>query len=215
MNPRLNQIALVIMVAIAGYMAWQLQQSIYENKGRLKAELDPYSRDTVVFSWNSDVDVPMERRFIEAFDEWRGKASRIIIDLHSPGGSLMEGRKVIAFIDRMKRTHRVDTRVGDYHSCLSMCVPIYLQGQTRYAAANSKWMFHEPRSYDFATGEEIKVPKGESDGLSRRFFERYFTNSEMDPAWRRQLEKEWRGQDVWRTGRQLVEENSNIIHELF
>lgn len=209
-----SQIAFIAMVAFAGYMAWQLQQSIYENKGRLAAKLDPSARDTVVLSWNSDIDVPMERRFSEAFDEWRVKVRRFVIDLHSPGGSLAEGRKVIKLINRMKRTHRVDTRVSAHHSCLSMCVPIYLQGQTRYAAANSKWMFHEPRSYDFVTGEEVSGPKNEQDGLSKRFFERYFTNSEMNAAWRRKLEQEWRGQDVWRSGSQLVDENSNIIHQL-
>ena len=211
---KFNQIALIVMVALAGYMAWQLQQSIYENKGRLAAEIDPSARDTVVLSWNSEVDVPMEQRFKEAFDEWRGKVRRIVIDLHSPGGSLAEGRKVIELITRMKRTHRVDTRVGANHSCLSMCVPIYLQGQTRYAAANSQWMFHEPRSFDFMTGEEVKGPISEQRSMSKRFFERYFTNSEMDPAWRRKLEHEWLGRDVWRTGRQLVDEGSNIVHEL-
>ena len=169
---KLNQIALVVMVAIAGYMAWTLQQSIYENKGRLGAELDPSARDTVVFSWNSEIDVPMLQRFIEAYDKWRYKANRIVIDLHSPGGSLTERRKVIAFINRMKQTHRVDTRVGSRHSCLSMCVPIYLQGQTRYAAANSQWMFHEPRSFDFVTGEEVRGPKSEQQQMSNRFFAR-------------------------------------------
>jgi len=211
---KLNQIALVVMVAIAGYMAWQLQQSIYENKGRLVAELDPSSRDTVIFSWNSEIDVPMEQRFIEAFDKWQYKVARVVIDLHSPGGSLTEGRKVINVINRMKSTHRVDTRVGSHHSCLSMCVPIYLQGQTRYAAANSKWMFHEPRSYDVFTGEEVKGPTSEQRDLSERFFAKYFTNSEMNSAWRTQLEQEWRGKDVWRTGSQLVDEGSNIIHQL-
>ena len=211
---KLNQIALIVMVAIAGFMAWQMQQSIYENKGRLVVEKDPSDRNAVVFSWNSEIDVPMERRFIEAFDEWRGKANRIVIDLHSPGGSLMEGRKVIKLINRMKRTHRVDTRVGTNHSCLSMCVPIYLRGQTRFAAANSQWMFHEPRSFDFLSGEEVKEPEREQQATARRFFDRYFTNSEMDPAWRRQLEREWRGKDVWRTGSQLVDEKSNIIHQL-
>lgn len=211
---KFNQIALVIMVAIAGYMAWQLQQSIYENKGRLVVEQDRSARDTVVFSWSSEIEVPMERRFIEAFDEWRQKANRIIIDLHSPGGSLMEGRKVINLINRMKQTHRVDTRVGANHACLSMCVPIYLRGQTRFAAANSQWMFHEPRSYDFLSGEKVDGPKSEQQAMARRFFERYFTNSEMDPAWRRQLEREWRGKDVWRLGSQLVDEKSNIIHQL-
>ena len=75
-------------------------------------------------------------------------------------------------------------------------------------------MFHEPRTFDYFTGEEVKGPKSEMEGLSKRFFNRYFTNSEMSPAWRAQLEKEWKGKDVWRSGRQLVDERSNIIHQL-
>ncbi|MGI9465137.1 MAG: ATP-dependent Clp protease proteolytic subunit [Aestuariivirgaceae bacterium] len=215
MAVKLNRIALVVMIGIAGYLAWQHQQQLFEDKGRLVAARDPAASDTVVLSWRSEIDVPMRRRVLEAYDEWKGKVRRIVIDLHSPGGSLMEGRRVIELINTMKRTHRVDTRVGTNHSCLSMCVPIYLQGQTRFAAASSQWMFHEPRVFDYFTGEEVKTPKSEREGLARRFFGRYFTNSEMDPAWRRQLEQQWRGKDVWRTGRQLVDEGSNIIHELF
>ncbi len=212
---KFNQIALVVMIAIACYLAWQHQQQLFEDKGRLVVERDPAYDDTVVFSWKSEIDVPMRRRVLEAFEAWKSQASRIIIDLHSPGGSLMEGRRVIELINHMKRTHRVDTWVGAHHSCLSMCVPIYLQGETRLAAASSQWMFHEPRVFDYFTGEEVKTPKSEREGLARRFFGRYFTNSEMNPAWRRQLEQEWRGREVWRTGRQLVDEKSNIIHQLF
>jgi ATP-dependent protease ClpP protease subunit len=214
MRIKFNQIALVAMSAVALFMAWQLQQGIYENKGRLHVEPDPSSPGTVVFSWNSKIDVPMEQRFKEAFDTWKNRSSRIVIDLHSPGGSLREGRKIIELIQRMKRTHQVDTVVAAYHSCLSMCVPIFLQGERRIAAANSNWMFHEPRSVDFLTGEEVKVPESERKEAARSFFERYFVQSEMDPSWRRQLERDWKGRDVWRTGKQLVDEKSNIIHTL-
>lgn len=211
---KLNQLVLILLVAVALYMGWRHQQTVFDNQGRLVAELEAGSSDTVVFYWKSDIDMPMAVRFREAFDEWRDRTRRVVIDLHSPGGSLWEGRRVIEQINRMKRTHRVDTRVTGYHSCLSMCVPIFLQGQNRTASAASKWMFHEPGVFDHLTGEKVNIPEGELKALARRFFELYYVNSDMNPTWRRALEREWQGKDVWRSGQQLVDEGSNIIHSL-
>ena len=72
---------------------------------------------------------------VEAFEKARNEVRSVIMDLSSPGGSLYEGREVIRVIDRMKRTHKVATHVGRKQICLSMCVPIFLQGQERVAAA--------------------------------------------------------------------------------
>ena len=153
----------------------------------------------------------MARRFEEAWREWRNEGSRVIIDLHSPGGVIAEGADVIRVIDQMKRTHIVDTRIRNRRACYSMCVPIYLQGETRYAAANARFMFHEPTAYDVYTGEEVRQPQSERDRVSRRFFERYFVNSPIDPAWLEKLAREWKGRDVFYSARQLTDQNSNIV----
>ncbi len=212
MRPKANQLVLWAAIAIAGYMGWQHYQRVYEDKGRLKVVVE---RETAIFSWHNSVELPMARRLLEAYEKTKDKAKRIVIDLSSPGGSLHEGAEVIEVINHMKKTHTVDTYVGNKSICLSMCVPIYLQGQSRLGARSSRWMFHEPYLADFFSGGEVAGPEFERQYTARKFFRKYFTNSPMDLAWRKRLEQEWKGKEVWKTGQQLFEEKSNIVTRLF
>ncbi|GJL93939.1 MAG: hypothetical protein DHS20C05_03440 [Hyphococcus sp.] len=209
-----NKITLAATVLIfvgLMFVAWQSEQRIYEVNGQLVVRADQHDPDALVFAWRDGIDVPMARHFADAYDEYRGEASRIIIELNSTGGSLYEGGQVIKVIDRMKRTHKVDTRVGPRRICLSMCVPIFLQGEERSAAATARFMFHEPTLTDAITGKPVKEPEFEKEFSSQRFVDRYFVNSPMDPDWRDDLIAEWRGRDIWRSGKQLVDEGSNIV----
>lgn len=209
MKPR--PILLLFLFALMAFLAWRNEQITFLNGGQLAVRQDGAS---VVLTWRSGVDAPMAKRFSEAYSAWAGDTGHFIIDLNSPGGALSEGRAVIEVIDRMKRTHRVDTRVGPGRKCLSMCVPIFLQGETRTAAANARFMFHEPTSRDAITGEVVDTLAFEQRMISERFFNRYFVNSPMDPAWAADLRRKWRGRDVWKSGRDLVREGSNIITDL-
>ena len=204
-------IATVVLLAMTALLITRNDQFVFRDEGKLVVEPDRSDPDAVIFYWRSDVDVPMARRFAEGFEEWRDKADRIIIDLNSPGGAIREGEAVIREIEKMKRTHIIDTRVRNRRACYSMCVPIFLQGEQRTAAANARFMFHEPSAYDYFTGEKVKEPDFERELTSRRFFQRYFIDSEMDPAWRDNLAQEWLGRDVFRTAQQLVDERSNIV----
>ena len=206
---------LVLAVGVFGVLYWTFQSRVHEDKGRLSVTQLNDSLNTIVLSWHSQIEVPMLRRFEEAFATWRNRTGRFVIDLSSPGGALYEGRRVIEFIERMKRSHRVDTQVGPGESCLSMCVPIYLQGETRRAGASSKWMFHEPEFYDTVTDEKTEVRDSERRALAERFFEKYIANSPITPAWQTRLKAEWQGQEVWRSGQQLMDERSGIVTELY
>ncbi|MEM7067858.1 MAG: ATP-dependent Clp protease proteolytic subunit [Pseudomonadota bacterium] len=212
MPRRKIQFLMVIFTALAAYLYWQHQENIFGNKGRLVAI---QTDDAVILSWHHEIDVPMAKRFAEAFEEWEQKTGHFIIDLHSPGGALREGGNVINEIEKMKPTHLITTSVGPGQTCASMCVPIYLAGENRIAATSSHWMFHEPSASNFFTGEEIDQPEIEREHFNNRFFEKYFTNSDMDPAWREQLRRDWIGNEIWKTGVQLVNERSNIILELY
>ncbi len=209
---RLNQIALFLMCVILVFLAWQSEQRIFLTGARLAVTEE--APGTVRFAWRSPVAAPMARRFEDAFEEWRGRSERIIIDLNSPGGSLAEGRAVIGVIDEMKRSHTVETRVGPGRACLSMCVPIFLTGEVRVAAPSSRWMFHEPTAMDAVTGEEVRIPEFERRYASDKFVRDFFVNSDINTAWLDGLVAEWRGRDVWRTGRELMDEGSGIIQRL-
>ena len=210
----LNRLALIGMFGLAAYMAWDYQQRLLADKGRLKISQSQVVPGAVEFSWGHAIEVPMEQRFIDGFNEWRDKTNHFVISLHSPGGALREGRKVIDVIRQMKKTHKVDTYVGPGGACLSMCVPLFLQGQTRIASSSSKWMFHEPSSRDFFTDEKISEPEFERRAMVRRFVDRYFVNSPIAPKWRQNLLQVWKGKDIWANGAQLMAEKSNIITRL-
>lgn len=206
--------ATIILLAMTALMIARNEELVFRDEGRLVIELDPSDPNAVIFYWRSDVETPMAHRFAEGFTEWKDKTDRIVIDLHSPGGAIREGEAVIREIERMKRTHIVDTRVRSRRACYSMCVPIFLQGERRSAAPNARFMFHQPTAYDYFTGERVDEPEWEREMTAQRFFRRYFVDSPITPAWRDQLALEWRGKDVFRSAQELVDEQSNIVTDL-
>ncbi len=207
-------IVTIALLAMTALMIARNEELVFRDEGRLVAEVDPSDPNTVIFYWRNDVETPMARRFAEGFTEWKDKAVRIVIDLHSPGGAIREGEAVIREIERMKRTHIVDTRVRARCACYSMCVPIFLQGGKRSAAPSARFMFHQPTSYEYFTGERIEEPEWEREMAAQKFFRRYFVDSPITPAWRDQLALEWRGKDVFRSAQELVDERSNIVTDL-
>jgi hypothetical protein len=213
MNSRIVPLIVLALFATAVFLLQRSEREHTENIGRLAVREDP-SRDAVVLSWSSEVAAPMGRRFEEAYDAYRDEVSLFVLELNSPGGLVSEGRRVIALLERMERTHDIETRVRAGRICLSMCVPIYLKGDRRVASPDARFMFHEPASYDSYTGERGGGPAFERRFIADRFFDRYFENSPMDPEWRRWLEREWVGKDVWKTGRQLADERSGVVTDL-
>ena len=142
------------------------------------------------------------------------KLITFIIDLNSPGGAIAEGENVIRQIDAMRRTHQIDTRVRAGRACYSMCVPIFLQGEERIAAANARFMFHEPTARDYFTDEEVAQPEFEKRYTTARFVDRYFVNSPMNQTWLDDLLAQWRGRDIFKTARELDEEDAGIVTQL-
>jgi hypothetical protein len=92
-----------------------------------------------------------------------------------------------------------------------MCVPVYLQGELRIAAASSQWMFHEPNSVDPLTGKAAFSYEFENRQSAMEVFNRFFKNSDMDPQWREQLREKIRIGEVWKTARELKDERSKIV----
>lgn len=209
-----NRIRYALTLALfAGlaFFAWKSGRKVYEDGPSLQIA---QAGDAVVLRWAHGVEAPMAERFAAAFAAWKDKTRRFVIELDSPGGALVEGRLVIAVIEAMKATHEVETYVGAGADCLSMCVPIYLAGEKRTAAADARFMFHEPSSYDLATDEKVKRPGFEQKMTSEKFFERYFTQSEMNPEWREKLRANWRGRDLWFTAADLVEQGSGVVERV-
>lgn len=205
-----NRLLLFGLIIVAVVMGWRLYQQKHADTGQLAASL---RGKTLIVAWTGRVELPMHTLLARAFDKWRSRSERILLQLNSPGGSLREGGDVIELLQRIKHTHKLDTYVASAAICMSMCVPIFLQGDNRIAAPDARFMFHEPKRY-FDDGSEAKGFSFEREALTRRFFNKYFVNSPMDAQWRGQLEKDWIGKDIFMSGAQLLEDSSNIVTRL-
>lgn len=168
---------------------------------------------TVIFRWEGEIAPPMYREIAKAYDTWRYKANHIILSLSSGGGSLRHGDHVIELLRRIRKTHRLDTVVDRSSACASMCVPIYLQGQMRYAAPASRWMFHEVRILDSLSQKEVD-DKRAKHRYTNLFFEKYFLPAKVSWRWLSDVRRRIVGRDYWRSGDDLVREHSGIVHRL-
>lgn len=201
----------LVLFALLAVFALRSGRQVYETGPVLAISEE---EGAAVFRWEGPVAAPMAHRLRAAFETAKGGTERIIIELSSPGGALIEGRAVIEEIERMKKTHVVAARVRDGETCASMCVPIFLAGQARIAGPESRFLFHEPSSVDMITDETVNRPAFEARRDADRFFTRHFERSAMAAAWRDKLRQDWKGRDVWKTGEALVAEGSGVVTEL-
>ena len=97
-----------------------------------------------------------------------------------------------------------------------MCVPVYLQGQRRIAAANAEFMFHEVNFRDFFSKEKDQsVPDTAIGAETDRFFDTYFERAGVAQLWIRKVRADVAGgNEVWKTGRELLDEKSGIVQQL-
>ncbi len=158
----------------------------------------------------------MAIRIAEAFARHKDEAHKIILTLSSPGGSLDQGAEVVRLLDRIGQTHMLVTSVDAGGICASMCVPVYLQGQRRIAAANAEFMFHEVNFRDFFSKEKDQsVPDSAIGAETDRFFDTYFETAGVPQSWIRKVRADVAGgNEVWKTGRELLDEKSGIVQQL-
>lgn len=210
----MNRLVWIGMLAAVVVLYTVFEDGLLQRAGTLEVTTKGVSDDTVVFEWRGEVAPPMTNMIRKAYNQWGPKKTRIILSLHSPGGMLGEGDRVVRLLKKISRTHQLDTVVETRRTCASMCVPIYLQGENRLAAGSSRWLFHEPRAYDFVTDEPIPASKGETEAMTKRFLQRYFIRPDVSEPWVANTREQMRGRDYWRTGDQLVNEKSGIIKRL-
>lgn len=177
----------------------------------LKVVVHEGDPQTVVLEWTGPIDSPMADLFQAEFKRRKRDAKTFVIDLHSPGGSVVEGERVIKSISEMTPTHSIRTFVGPGNECSSMCVPIYLQGELRIAASSSQFMFHEPYAVDPVTGQEAFQYEFEKRQSSMDIFGRYYRSSEIDKQWLEAMRAKARHGEVWKTGQELKDERSKIV----
>lgn len=179
-------------------------------------EVTPAAGDgTLRLEWRGKVAAPMAKKIGEAFDLYGSEARRVELTLSSPGGTLGEGRNVIAVLQRIGRTRELVTHVRAGRMCASMCVPVYLQGKERTAAARARFMFHQVSFRDFYEGEDENVPSAAKERATDTLFGLYFEPAGVPERWIAAIKLEMAGgRDVWKSGAELARDGSNIVQRI-
>lgn len=201
----------VIALAIVA-LSENVFDRILRNAGTLSADRDPADPSTVIFTWHGPVEHPMAEKVASAFGDWRDTTNRIVLRLDSNGGLVDHGRRVIAVLRYIKRTHRLDTAVESGDHCASMCVPIFLEGEDRMAGGRSHWLFHQVQIHDRFDDKRMQLSDRERAAITAEFFEEHFVPAGVDRAWIAHLQPQMaNGTDVWLTGRELLQARTGIV----
>ena len=216
-SKQLNRILWVTVIVLIGFFAYRAQDTIemaLSGVGKLDVRPEPHS-STLYLRWRGQVDSPMAQRISEALDKHGGEASRIVLSLSSPGGSLVHGAEVIRLLQRAGDRRQLETIVEGRGICASMCVPVYLQGQLRRASENARFMFHEVSFRESFSDDKVDVPERAIGNATDRFFVRYFLPAGVPEDWVRQVRRDISGGiDVWKSARELVDENAGIVQRI-
>jgi ATP-dependent protease ClpP protease subunit len=176
----------------------------------------------IVLAWNGPIAKPMRDDMAAAFDRFKGDPRRLIVSFNSPGGSVAEGRAVMAAILEVRHARRIDTQVEKGGVCASMCVPIYLAGAERQADPAAHFMFHQA-SLDLSALKDA----GKIDDPALKAFGGLLANAATDVLFaddmgQQRVNTKWLAEmririadhEVWLSGQQLVDEGSGVVDAL-
>lgn len=214
----LNRLLWMTMLALIVIFAVQARdhfEMMFVGVGSLDVR-DAPNDDAVYLTWRGKIDAPMASRIAEAFAAHKHSRSRVILALSSPGGSLTHGALVVRELQAIARTHQLETVVEARGRCASMCVPIYLQGETRIAAGAARFMFHEVSFREIVSDEAVDVPASARRSATEKFFATYFRPAGVPQSWiAGVLAAMAGGRDVWKRADELVAEDAHIVQRTF
>jgi hypothetical protein len=166
---------------------------------------------TLALMWTGTIEKGMHEKIEAEFDKAKDRIKSVDLYLNSRGGSIREVEATIASLRHIKKTHRLETGVGWADECASACVPIFLQGQSRYGALTSSWLFHEAGRGEL---EPVGRPPDKvtiERELTERLFSDYFVPAGVSEKWLDHLRGLIKNQDYFQTGEDLVKDESHII----
>jgi ATP-dependent protease ClpP protease subunit len=206
---------MIVVLVILAFKTREHLATYFAGVGTLDVVATP-GENTLYLRWRGKIDAPMASRIAEAFQKYSDGRQKVVLALSSPGGSLDQGAEVVRLLRKIRQTHTLVTSVGEGGICASMCVPIYVQGKERIAAADAEFMFHEVNFRDFFSKEaDGSVPASAIGSETDRFFDKYFETAGLSQAWIRKVRSDIAGgKEVWKTGSELVEENSGVVQKI-
>jgi len=102
------------------------------------------AKDMVVIEYSGAITSPMAGNLRHIWNEiaMDSRFQNVVLRLNSPGGTETEGEEVIGVLREIRERVTLLTLVAEHDLCASMCIPIFIQGESRHASPASAWMFH-------------------------------------------------------------------------
>lgn len=157
-------------------------------------------------SFSGAVEVGDARLLKEKLQEFKGK--KLTLVLNSPGGLVFEGKQIIETLQDLKKQGvALTTSVKNGTQCGSICLPIYLAGETRKAGTHSSFYFHGVTHAfcnipnESLTEEYVQLLK--SLGASEKLIQHLMAEEAFSTPG-----------EYWMSGKELAEEGDGFVTEL-
>jgi ATP-dependent protease ClpP protease subunit len=208
-SPAFQGLLAAVALATALVVPGAAARAMEADRMGLKVNLSETRPGTVHLTWTGPIAAPMASQIRDAFESRKGQATRFVLRISSQGGHVPEGERVIEVMRQIRATHQLDTAVTQGDLCASMCVFIYLQGQKRFGAMTSSWLFHEVSHVDLATKQTTKLDRAAFE----RLVDKYMRPAGVSAEWIADMQPRTVDSDYWQTGADLIRTNSGIINE--
>jgi hypothetical protein len=177
--------------------------------GKLRLSRSHKHPEAIIMTWTGTIRPGMAKKIRAAFEKYKDRFRVIEFVLDSWGGSVREGERVIALLQEIKKTHRLYTGVLAGRRCGSMCVFVYVQGQKRYAAPASIWLFHEVSRKDKRSHKIYELDRAQWE----RLIAKYWVPAGVNPVWIAEMKQHTFQTDYFQTGKDLLDHDSGIVHK--
>ena len=162
---------------------------------------------TLYLRWTGEIGAEFYKSIAFEFEKTKKRVRNVLLEISSCGGDRETMERTIRLLRYLKRSHTFETVVDRGEICASACVPIFLQGQRRWGALTSSWLFHEVSRWDDRRRTEESVNRT----VTARLLEDYFPQAGVPEAWLNRLRMMIQHSDYWQTGENLWEDKSGII----
>lgn len=164
-------------------------------------------RDTLYLRWTGTIGNAFYKSIALEFEKAKQGVRSVLLKLSSCGGERHAMERTIGLLRYIKGTHTLETLVDRGEICASACIPVFLQGQRRWGALTSSWLFHEVWHWADSKRKEARVNRA----VTERLFQDYYLPAGVSEKWLGHLRMMVQHSDYWQTGENLWDDNSGII----
>src|SRR5215813_12661380 len=94
----------------------------------LVAASDSVRAEMLRLSWTGTITDPMSECILGEFEKAKTKTRRVVLNLDSRGGGLLDADRTIAALTKIRKTHFLESMVSPGGTCGSACIPVLRSG---------------------------------------------------------------------------------------